>query len=499
MSDKKSYQQILKTTSLFGGVQFFSILISVIRTKLIAVFIGPAGMGIIALLNSTLGVISGISGLGIETSAVKNISENYKNDDLKTVSTTIKIVKKIVFFTGIFGMLLTITFSKVLSIIAFGDSSQMYAFMFLAITVLFKQLSTGQLAVLQGLRQMRFLAKANLYGNLFGLLFSIPLYYFLRIDAVIPTIIIASLSALIFSFYYSNKVKIEKGKISNETFLIEGKSIVKLGFMLTISSVLTLLSTYLVQIYIGKNGGLEQVGFYNAGFTLLNSYVGIIFTVMSTDYFPKLASVNSDNEKVRESVMQQAFISVIIITPIIVLFLTFIPIITQLIYTPKFYAIIPMVCFGILGMLFRAVSWAMGFILIAKGDSKMFVKTAIGFNILSLIMNVLGYYFYGLEGLGFSFCIYFLFHFIGLKIITKSRYNFYFDAAFYQIYLICFVICISTFLLRYIEIPILKYSLMTLMIVISLSFSFFQINKKMNVKEMFASIIANKKNQNDPK
>jgi hypothetical protein len=36
-----------------------------------------------------------------------------------------------------------------------------------------------------------------------------------------------------------------------------------------------------------------------------------------------------------------------------------------------------MVCFGILAMLFRAVSWSMGFILIAKGDSKMFILTAV--------------------------------------------------------------------------------------------------------------------------
>ena len=188
MSDSKnSYQQILKTTSIFGGVQFFTILISVIRTKLIAVFIGPAGMGIIALLNSTLGVISGISSLGIETSAVKNISEKYKNEDLNTVSGIISIVRKIVFFTGILGMLLVIVFSKTLSIITFGDSSQIYSFTLLSVTLLFKQFSTGQLVVLQGLRNMRFLAKANLYGNLFGLLFSVPLYYFLRIDAIVPT------------------------------------------------------------------------------------------------------------------------------------------------------------------------------------------------------------------------------------------------------------------------------------------------------------------------
>lgn len=498
MSDSKnSYQQILKTTSIFGGVQFLTILISVIRTKLIAVFIGPEGMGIISLLNSTLGVISGISSLGIETSAVKNISEKYKNEDLDTVSGIISIVRKIVFFTGILGMLLVIVFSKTLSIITFGDSSQIYSFTLLSVTLLFKQFSTGQLVVLQGLRNMRFLAKANLYGNLFGLLFSVPLYYFLRIDAIVPSIIITSLSALLFSYYYSSKIKIKYEKVSRKVLLKESKTIVNLGIMLTISGFFALVATYLIQIYIEKNGGLEQVGFYNAGFTLLNSYVGIIFTAMSTDYFPKLASINSDNEKIRSSVIQQAFISIVIITPIIVLFLTLIPVVVKVIYTPKFEEIIPMVCFGILGMLFRAVSWSMGYILIAKGDSKIFIRTSLGFNLLSLGMNFLGYNFYGLEGLGISFCLYFLIHFIGLKIITKNRYNFYFNKDFYKIYLICFLICIVTFLFRYIEIPVLKYSLMIFMSVISLIFSLYQMNNKMNLKEMLASGKAEKKNQND--
>jgi O-antigen/teichoic acid export membrane protein len=494
---KNSYQQILKTTSLFGGVQFLTILISVIRTKLIAVFIGPAGMGIIALLNSTLGVITGISSLGIETSAVKNISENYKIEDLKTVSIIISIVRRIVFFTGILGMFFVIVFSKTLSIITFGNSSQVYSFILLAITLLFKQLSTGQLVVLQGFRQMNFLAKANLYGNLFGLLFSIPLYYFLRIDAIVPSIIITSLSALLFSFYYSGKVKIKYESVSGKVLFKEGKTIVKLGLMLTISSVLALLTTYLIQIYIEKNDGLEQVGFYNAGLTLLNSYVGIIFTVMSTDYFPKLASINSDNDKVRSSVIQQAFISIVIITPIIVLFLTLIPLLVKIIYTPKFDQIIPMVCFGILGMLFKAVSWSMGFILIAKGDSKIFIRTALGFNLLSLIMNFLGYHFYGLNGLGISFSLYFLIHFIGLKIITKNRYDFYFDKDFYRIYCSCFLICIVTFLFRYIEIPILKYSLMAMMTVISLIFSLYQMNNKMNLKELLVLRRGEKNNKND--
>jgi O-antigen/teichoic acid export membrane protein len=491
--NKSSYLQILKTTSLFGGVQFFNIIISIIRTKLIAIFIGPAGMGIATLLNSTINIISGITGLGIDTSAVKHISGSYKDDDLSSVSTNVAIVRKLALITGILGTLLTLFLSGWLSQLTFGNSKHTFSFVFLSITLLFKQLSTGQLAVLQGLRKMRFLAKANLYGNLFGLLFSIPLYYYYRIDAIVPTIIVASLSSLLLTFYYSKKINIVKVNVSNHQLTSEGKNIVRLGIMLTLSGFLTLLSTYLIQIYVGKIGGLEEVGFYNAGFTLLNSYVGIIFTVMATDYFPRLASICDENDKVRTSVIQQSFMSILIITPIIILFLIFIPLIIRILYTPKFISIMSMVCFGILGMLFRAVSWSMGYIIIAKGDSKIFIKTSLGFNLLSLALNGFGYYFYGLEGLGFSFLVYYLIHFFVVKIIVKRKYGFYFDDDFYKIYLICVAMCIITFLFSYIEFLILKYGLMSLMGLISLIFVLLQINKKIDLKGIFNSVI-NRKN-----
>lgn len=493
MSDSKSsYLQILKTTSLFGGVQFFNIIISVIRTKLVAIFIGPAGLGITTLLNSIINIISGITGLGIETSAVKHISGSYKNDDLGSVSANVSIVKKLALLTGILGALLTISLSSWLSQLTFGNSEYAFSFVFLSITLLFKQLSTGELVVLQGLRKMKFLAKANFYGNLFGLLFSIPLYYYYRIDAIVPTIIVASLSSLLFSFYFSKKIRIVKEHVSNHQLATEGKNIIRLGIMLTLSGFLTLLTTYLIQIYIGKIGGLEEVGFYNAGFTLLNSYVGIIFTVMATDYFPRLASICDENEKVRTSVIQQSFMSILIITPIIILFLIFIPLIIKILYTPKFISISSMLSFGILGMLFRAVSWSMGYIIIAKGDSKIFIRTALCFNFLSLTLNGFGYYYYGLEGLGVSFLIYYLIHFLVLKIITKKSYNFYFDADFYQIYLMCIVMCILTFLFSCIEFLVLKYVLMSLMGLISFAFVLHQINKKIELKGIFNSVIKRK-------
>lgn len=496
MSDNKSsYQQILKATSIFGSVQFLTILFSVIRTKIIAVFIGPAGMGILALLNSTLNLIGGVTGLGLETSAIKSISENYKEDDIKSVSKIAEIVKRIMFFTGILGAFLTIVFSKYISILSFGNDSQKYSLIFLSVTLIFKQLTSSHMVVLQGLRKLKLLAKANLYGNLFGLLFSIPIYYFLGIDAIVPTIILSSFAAFVFAFYYASKVQLQKESIKKSQLLSEGKSIIQLGIMLTISSLLTLLSAYLTQIYISNVSDTEQVGLYSAGFTLLNSYVGTIFAVMSTDYYPRLAAINSDNTKVRAAVLQQSYISILLITPIIVLFLTFVPFIVKVLYSSKFLVIISMVCFGIIGMLFRAVSFSMGYILIAKGDSAMFTKTAIGFNVLSFVLNVAGYYFYGLEGLGISFLVYSIFHFFALKVITKKSYNFYLDKKIRITFSICFLLCIASFFVRYIELTILRSLLMGLLCIIAIAYFLYEINREINFKETLNIVFRNNKKE----
>ena len=73
-TSKRSYRQILKTTSLFSGVQIASVLISIAKSKFAAVLIGPAGVGIVGVLNSTLNVISGITKFGLDVSAVKEIA-----------------------------------------------------------------------------------------------------------------------------------------------------------------------------------------------------------------------------------------------------------------------------------------------------------------------------------------------------------------------------------------------------------------------------------------
>ncbi|MPT36403.1 MAG: O-antigen translocase, partial [Flavobacterium sp.] len=270
MSESQSaYRNILKATSIFGGVQVFSILVSIIRSKIIAVLIGPAGMGIAGLLNATLNLISGFTNLGLETSAVKDISQA-KTTTKDNVDRVVSVLSRILFWAGILGAFCTIVLSPWLSQLSFGNYDYCYAFILLGFAVFFKQLATTNTTILQGLREHAYFAKSNLFGNLFGLLLIVPLYYYWETDAIAPAIIVTYLILYLVTTFYIRKLALKKVHLSSGAIIQEGKSMLRFGFMLSLNSIYILIAGYILQIFISHIGNISEVGLFNAGFVIIN-------------------------------------------------------------------------------------------------------------------------------------------------------------------------------------------------------------------------------------
>lgn len=489
MSDSKTiYQQILKSTALFGGVQVFNIIVSIVRSKAIAIFIGPSGMGIAGLLTSTINVLYSATSFGLDTSGVKYIAQANSSSDKKEVSKIVSVLKQLMWYTGVLGSLLTMIFASSLSKFTFNSEEYTWSFVWIACTLLFKNIANSNYAALQGLGRLKDLAKANFYGSFLGLILTLPFYYYMGKEAIVPAIISSSFIAMITALFFSNKLNLATAIISKRKLFSEGRGLIHLGVMLSMSGLMTTAAAYALQIYISQHAGIEVVGYYVAAFTLLNSYVGIIFTSMSTDYYPRLSAVAHDEGNVRTLVTHQAYIALLIITPLICLFIPFAPLIIKLLYSSKFITISSMITYGILGMLFRAVSWSMGFILIAKGDSKIFIKTSFFFNALFLGMNILAFHFWGLDGLGISFALYYLLHLIILKVITLKIYNFYFDKDFYKIFISSSILCLSVLIVNHFELTLLSIFVLIILGITSILFSIFHLNKKVDFIKVFKKL-----------
>jgi len=488
---KSSYRQIMKATSLFGGVQVFQILIRIIRSKFIAVLLGPAGMGISGLLTSTTSLISGLTNFGLSTSAVKNVAEANGTGNQKRIATIIIVLRRLVWITGALGMLATIILSPWLSQLTFGNHRYTMAFVWISVTLLFNQLSSGQMVVLQGMRKLQYLARANLSGSILGLIVTVPLYYIWGIDAIVPAIIIFSLISLFLSWYFSGKVKIEHVVVSPVRTFAEGKNMLIMGFVLSLSGLITIGTSYIVRIFISNTGGVDQVGLYNAGFAIINTYVGLIFTAMGTDYYPRLSAVAHSNELCKQTINQQAEIALLILAPIIMVFLVFITWVIILLYSKKFIPIEQMILLAALGMFFKAASWSIGFILLAKGESKIFFLSEFGANIYMLIFNILGYKILGLTGLGVSFLLSYFIVLIQVFLIARLKYTFSFSPAFIRIFLFQLLLAVACFVVVNFIYKPFSFILGTGLIAVSSWYSYKELDKRLEMK----SIVINLKNR----
>ncbi|WP_243348777.1 O-antigen translocase [Parabacteroides sp. FAFU027] len=445
-SQQSSYRQIMKATSLFGGVQLFNIVIQIVRSKFVAVLLGPAGMGVIGLLQSTIGIISNLTNFGLGTSAVRDVASANSTNDQHRLSTVVAVFRRLVWFTGLLGSIVTLLLSPWLSRITFNNDNYTWGFVFMSVTLLFNQLSVGQNVVLQGMRKLHFMAKSNIIGSALGLILTLPLYYVWGIKGIVPALITTSMISLFLSSYFSRKISIEKVDVSRKQTLDESKLMIKMGVMVSMSGLLVMAEGYLVRIFISHTGGIADVGLYNAGFAIINTYVGMIFAAMATDYYPRLSSVAHDKVQSTLVVNQQAEIAILILAPILLVFLVFIQWIVVLLYSTKFLAVNNMIYWAAMGMFFKAVTWSMGFLFLAKGKSKIFFCSELASNLITLTFNITGYWLWGLTGLGVSFFLAFILAFIQVYLINRVKFGFLFNSAFTRIFIFQFSLAIGAFL-----------------------------------------------------
>jgi len=91
----RSYGQILNSSVLIGGSSLLTNLAAILRNKFVAVFLGPAGIGLMGLLGSMTSMVGTLAGLGVTTSGVREIAEASGAGDHVRVARTVTTLRRI--------------------------------------------------------------------------------------------------------------------------------------------------------------------------------------------------------------------------------------------------------------------------------------------------------------------------------------------------------------------------------------------------------------------
>lgn len=412
----------MKAMGLFGGVQVMGILCSIIRTKLVALWIGPVGIGLFGLFNNALEMISTGTNLGIRSSSVRDISQALEGHDKCLVAKMIAVVRKWSLWLGLAGALLTLSLAPLLSEVTFGDSSHIWGFVALSIAVLLQALTNGEYAVLQGTARLKRLASVTLWGTIVGLAVSVPLFYLLRERSILPSIIAYALALASFAWVFRNRDYPNVSIKRQETFDL-GKGFVKLGIFMTLGNFASILASYAFNAWLNVNAGTEQVGFYQAGYTLINKYTGLILTALGMEYYPRLSRVAESRLRLRAFVSQEINVAIAVMAPVVALFILLRELVVWLLYTPEFNVILTFVSWGMIGTILRTLSWCLAFTILAKGDGKTYLWTEVASAIINLVLNIVFYQWWGLTGLGIAFLVSYLLYTLIVGVVYFKLYR----------------------------------------------------------------------------
>ena len=413
-----AYKRLLKVTTLFGSVQGLNILMNLIRAKLAAMLLGPAGIGLNSIYNETREFIHSTTNLGMDQSGTREIAKSTGAPDL---ADSVTLTRSWIMLLAVFGMLATAVFAYPLSWMLFSDGDHTWQIVALSPAVAFSTLTCGELTVLRGLQQMKTIAGVSVLHVVLGVLTTIPLYYIWGMDGIIGALVLMTLSLAIVTMIYSYRIHPPKFCFV-KAFLAKGRQMLVLGMSFVIAGFIANLGKLAVKAYINVNGSLDDVGLYSAGLTLTLMISNVVFASLENEFYPRLSSIFTDKTQRYLAIVRQMKVGLAIIIPITIVAIVLMPWIVPILLSDEFSTIVPMAQIASLGLIFRALYLPAALVPMAAGESKIYLLLQAVSYVSFVPAIILGYHFGGITGTGIGLLVN---HFMDVVVnmaVLKWRY-----------------------------------------------------------------------------
>ena len=459
------------------------ILVGIISAKFVAIFLGTTGIGLVGLLQNTLAIISSITGFGINISGVRMVTLANAEENHQEFSKTVLVLKRASITTGILGVFLTLILAKPLSIWTFGSTEYTNWFLVLSINFIFSSLAINKMALLQGTRSMKEIAVSTVVYAVLVTAVTLPIYYFFKMEGIVAVLILTAVLNYAINWFFARKISVVPVSVGFKETISRSKEMIQLGFLLSINVIFGQITAYLLKLYFNFQHATESVlGLYVVATTLLLTYVGMVFSAMSTDFYPRLTQVQTDNNKVKEMVNDQIEVALLLLTPLVVIFYFLAPFLITILYSDDFLGVVLILKWALLAIIIKAIIWPLAFIILAKGEKKLYFKQEILGDAMNIIFTIIGYYYFGLIGIGLAMVFNYSVYGIYVFLVVRKKFNFNFrknTTALMIKSLFLGIAAAST--VTFLDYPN-GYVILAVLSILSIYFSYFELNKRIDLK-----------------
>lgn len=427
-----SYRDILRSSAIIGGSSAINVCIGIVRTKAMAMLLGPAGYGLMGAYVLIAELTRHAAQLGLNSSGVRQIAASSASGDAERIARTVTALRRTSVACALLGAIALATLANPISILTFGDDSRARAVELLSFAVFLSLLSGGQGALLQGTRRIADIAKLSVIGGVLGTLLAIPMVYFLGEGGVVPTLIAVAACTTAMSWWFSRKVTVAVSTFRVRDLVDESAALLKLGVAFMASGLLTIGAAYVVRIIVLRKAGLDAAGLYYAAWTLGGLYIGFVLQALGTDFYPRLVGVVHDDEECNRTVNEQAQVSLLLAVPGVLATVTLAPLVVSLLYSADFAPAVGVLRWICLGMALRVLTWPIGFIVVAKNRQILLVVIEASWAFVNVALTWSCVDVSGVDGAGIAFFGSYVFHGLLVYAVVRRLSGFRWSAAVRQ-------------------------------------------------------------------
>ena len=360
-----SHRRILWATSILGGTTAVNVLLGLVRTKLVAVLLGPAGVGLMGMYMSITGLAQTLAGCGLATGGIKELAAARATGEAQRLRDVNATFRRLTLWLGGTGMLLLAALAWPVSRLTFGDGGHTAAIAVLATTVALGVLGSYYGAVIQGAQDMGRVARINLWGAVAGTVVSVACFALWGEGGIVPAIMCGAVLQLAITWHGARTHQpAGEGRYCPAT----ARRLFQLGGLMLMLAVMSSFAFFAQRLLIVRELGETGMGIFQAALSLSGLYAGYILGAMGTDFLPRLSAVASDNAAINRLVNEQTVVAVLLALPGIVGTIAFAGLVVPFFYSSAFSPAVEALQYMAVGVFGRIISWPMGYLLIAKAD-----------------------------------------------------------------------------------------------------------------------------------
>jgi len=412
----------LRATAILGGSSLITILVGLVSAKAWAVLLGASGLGYMGLLQSLVGLVVMVAGLGIGPGLVRAGAAALARQNVIQIVALRQAAWLLLSISGTIAILILIVFRTPISRFILDGTEHEAAVALMGVAAVFALATDVQTSTLNAYHRVGALAKLAVLTSILSAAVGVPLVWLLGEKGVVPTIVAAAaLGCGVSRFFMAREVSPIPTTMPLRDVRRQALGLIRFGMPYTASQIVGTGVQLLLPIVVLHSLDRESVGFQRAATAISVTYIGFILAAMAQDYYPRVSAVSDQPGVLVAIANQQLRLVLILSAPIIIGMLAIAPILVPLVYSGEFHPTVEILEWQLLGDLFKLSSWTMSFIILARGRSSLyFAVETIGGGTL-ILFSWLGAQWIGLSGIGVGFALSYAIYWLVVWLVTRHE------------------------------------------------------------------------------